>query len=261
MPGVAARRTLPVAGHWLRGRPYAAAHSSAPRAAAHAPIRSSSRPPVRPPDAGRRAAVRPPGRPRPPARRSPPGTARAVRRGCGRRGCPARARRVSARSPRATARPHQLAGARASCASETGSTTSWTGASHAGKAPPCSSISCATARSTLPMMLRCTITGRCLAAVGADVVQVEALGLVEVDLDGGQGGLAAGARRRSARRSWGRRRRPRPRPPRSQGPSRPAPRCSSAVARSPHLRVGDVLAARPRAGTAGSGRRGCRAPA
>ncbi len=32
-----------------------------------------------------------------------------------------------------------------------------------------------------------------LGAVRADVVQVELLGLVEVDLDGGQGGLPAGA--------------------------------------------------------------------
>ena len=36
------------------------------------------------------------------------------------------------------------------------------GASQAGNAPPCTSINGATARSILPTIARCTITGRCL---------------------------------------------------------------------------------------------------
>jgi hypothetical protein len=52
---------------------------------------------------------------------------------------------------------------------------------------------CATALSTLPTMLRWTMTGRCLAPVCADVVQVELLGWWKWIWTGGQGGLAAGA--------------------------------------------------------------------
>ncbi len=67
-----------------------------------------------------------------------------------------------ARSPCLTACPAS-ASASGSCASATGSTTSCTGASQAGNAPPWVSMRWATARSALPMMLRCTITGWCLA--------------------------------------------------------------------------------------------------
>ena len=96
-----------------------------------------------------------------------------------------------------------------------------------------------------------------LAAVRADVRQVELLRLVEVDLDGGQGRLPAGGVRRSARRSSGRRTRP-PLAPRRSRPE--ASSTSRSILARPHIR-GRRRTSRPgRAATAGTGRAGSRAP-
>ena len=155
-------------------------------------------------------------------------------------------------------RPGPRSAAASACAAPTGSTTSCTGAYQTGNAPavhldqvgeePLHAADDAAVHHHRPVP----------AAVGVDVVQVEAFRLVEVELDGGEGRLPAGgvgdldvdlravegglAGRLDVRRTAGR------------APPAAAPRPGA------QLRVvADVLAARRRAATAGSRPAGCRA--
>ena len=157
---------------------------------------------------------------------------------------------TSARSPASTQLPAERARGRVRYSRPTGTIATCTGAYQTGNAPPCTSIRCANSRSMRTDQAPVHHHRPDLGAVAVDVRQIELLRLVEVDLDGGEGRLAARPDRRSARRSSGRRTPPRRALRRTRHPPRRAP-CAAAPRPAPTSRRRRRTRAR-RAATAGT---------